>query len=51
MHNASVDAPPKAFPSAIGDERQAMLMNGEEFKASLVHEEPPNNLIAPLMAL
>jgi hypothetical protein len=25
MHNASVDAPPKTFPPAIGDERQAML--------------------------
>lgn len=26
-------------------------MNGEEFKASLVNEEPPNSLTAPLMAL
>lgn len=26
-------------------------MNREEFKASLIHEEPPNKLTAPLMAL
>jgi hypothetical protein len=26
-------------------------MNREEFKASLAHEEPPNRLTAPLMAL
>jgi hypothetical protein len=26
-------------------------MNREEFKASLVHEEPPDGLSAPLMAL
>ena len=26
-------------------------MNREEFKASLVHDEPPNGLSAPLMAL
>jgi len=26
-------------------------MNREEFKASLVHDEPPNGLTAPLMAL
>jgi len=26
-------------------------MNREEFKASLVHDEPPNRLTAPLMAL
>jgi hypothetical protein len=27
------------------------MMNSEEFKASLVHGEPPNGLTAPLMAL
>jgi hypothetical protein len=27
------------------------MMNREEFKASLVHDEPPNGLTAPLMAL
>jgi hypothetical protein len=26
-------------------------MNREEFKASLVHDEPPNGLSAPLAAL
>jgi hypothetical protein len=26
-------------------------MNREEFKASLVHDEPPNGLSAPLLAL